>query len=111
MERNIWILLLPSCVFHLHCEQVFYRLSFPMPNSGIRIYIRASASLRHFCVSFKSAAKQRLELLTLWSLFTTYLNILFDPHVLISKIKCGSFPLLEILTYQNTFLVFLISRK
>ncbi|KAJ5159059.1 DNA/RNA-binding domain E.t1.c1-type [Penicillium coprophilum] len=63
------------------------------------IYPSIRISTEFLCLTLKSAAKQGLKLLTLWSLLTTYLNILFDSHVLISKLKCESFPLLEIITY------------
>jgi hypothetical protein len=47
------------------------------------------------------AAIQRLEPLVPWSLLVTYLNSLFDPDTIISKIEDESFPLLDDSTAQQ----------
>lgn len=48
-----------------------------------------------WCLMLNLAAIQRLEPLVPWSLLVTYLNSLFDPDTIISKIEDESFPLLD----------------
>ena len=48
-----------------------------------------------WCLTLKSAAIQRLEPLVPWSQLANYLNTLFRPDTIISKIEDESFPLLN----------------
>ncbi|KAJ5284898.1 hypothetical protein N7524_000204 [Penicillium chrysogenum] len=48
-----------------------------------------------WCLTLNPAAIQRLEPLVPWSLLATYLNTLFHPDTIISKIEDESFPLLD----------------
>ncbi|OQE12675.1 hypothetical protein PENVUL_c001G01622 [Penicillium vulpinum] len=48
-----------------------------------------------WCLTLNPAAIQRLEPLVPWSLLANYLNTLFRPDTIISKIEDESFPLLE----------------
>ncbi|CAG8887465.1 unnamed protein product [Penicillium egyptiacum] len=54
-----------------------------------------------WCLTLNPAAIQRLEPLVPWSLLATYLNTLFDPDTIISKIEDESFPLLDDPTTQQ----------
>ncbi|KAJ5255838.1 hypothetical protein N7505_010989 [Penicillium chrysogenum] len=54
-----------------------------------------------WCLTLNPAAIQRLEPLVPWSLLATYLNSLFDPDTIISKIEDESFPLLDDSTAQQ----------
>ncbi|KAJ6136798.1 hypothetical protein N7497_012351 [Penicillium chrysogenum] len=54
-----------------------------------------------WCLMLNPAAIQRLEPLVPWSLLATYLNSLFDPDTIISKIEDESFPLLDDSTAQQ----------
>ncbi|KAJ6142227.1 DNA/RNA-binding domain E.t1.c1-type [Penicillium chrysogenum] len=54
-----------------------------------------------WCLTLNPAAIQRLEPLVPWSLLATYLNTLFDPDTIISKIEDESFPLLNDSTTQQ----------
>ncbi|KAG0155973.1 hypothetical protein PDIDSM_3146 [Penicillium digitatum] len=48
-----------------------------------------------WCLALNPAAVKRLEPLVPWSLLANYLNTLFRPDTIISKIEAESFPLLE----------------
>ncbi|CAI7673234.1 unnamed protein product [Penicillium viridicatum] len=48
-----------------------------------------------WCVTLNPAAIQRLEPLVPWSLIAKYLNTMFSPDTIISKIEDESFPLLD----------------
>ena len=48
-----------------------------------------------WCLTLNPAAIQRLEPLVPWSLLANYLNTLFRPDTIISKIEDESFPLLD----------------
>ncbi|CAG8899695.1 unnamed protein product [Penicillium egyptiacum] len=48
-----------------------------------------------WCLTLNPAAIQRLEPLVPWSLLASYLNTLFGPDTIISKIEDESFPLLD----------------
>ncbi|CAI7603428.1 unnamed protein product [Penicillium glandicola] len=48
-----------------------------------------------WCLTLNPAAIQRLEPLVPWSLLATYLNTLFCPDTIMSKIEDESFPLLD----------------
>jgi hypothetical protein len=48
-----------------------------------------------WCLTLNPAAIQRLEPLIPWSLLATYLNTLFHPETIISRIEDESFPILD----------------
>ncbi|KXG51315.1 DNA/RNA-binding domain, Est1-type [Penicillium griseofulvum] len=54
-----------------------------------------------WCLALNPAAIQRLEPLVPWSLLATYLNSLYDPDTLISKIEDETFPFLDDSTAQQ----------
>ncbi|OQE92683.1 hypothetical protein PENNAL_c0007G09508 [Penicillium nalgiovense] len=54
-----------------------------------------------WCLTLNPAAIQRLEPLIPWSLLASYLNTLFRPDTVISKIEDESFPLLNDSTIQQ----------
>ncbi|KAJ5360408.1 DNA/RNA-binding domain E.t1.c1-type [Penicillium concentricum] len=54
-----------------------------------------------WCLTLNPAAIQRLEPLVPWSLLASYLNTLFRPDTIISKIEDESFPLLDDSTTQQ----------